>query len=100
MWKEDEDVVLDSLPTGVIRQIRKGIKPTELKGLSVLAEEYIKLHQLSKMQVLLLAGLNRETAADTIYKAHTQREVTEQRSSFRASEGRKEKCEQKRKARR
>lgn len=67
-WKEDEDIVLDSLPPGVISQIRKGIKPTELKGLSVLASEYIKLHQLSKMQVLLLAGLNRESAGDVIYR--------------------------------
>lgn len=68
MWSEDSDVVLDSLPIGVITQIRKGVKPTELKGLSVLASEYIKLHQLSKMQVLLLAGVNRESAADVIYK--------------------------------
>ena len=79
VWKEDEDVVLDSLPIAVIRQIGKGVKPTELKGLSLLAEEYIKTHQLSKMQVLLLAGMNRETAADLLHKAYTKREVTEQK---------------------
>ena len=77
MWKEDSNTMLASLPTSVIRQIREGVKPIELKGLSLSVLEYIRVHQLSRMEVLLLAGLNQENAAKLIF--HRKLETRENR---------------------
>ena len=66
MWADEANTVLDELPPFVVEQIRKGIKPCELTGLSFTTLDYIKSYQLSKQNILTLAGLNAEQARELL----------------------------------
>lgn len=66
IWKEKEKSELVALPQLVISQIRKGINPRDLTGLSVSVMEYIRTNQLTSQDILLLAGVNIEEAKDIV----------------------------------
>ena len=70
-WKEDQDAKLISIPSYVVRQILKGITPSKLTGLPVNVVEYIRVHQLTVRDILLLTGLSKEQVTDIEEKRRT-----------------------------
>ena len=79
MWFDEENTVLGELPFLVVGQIRKGIKPCELTGLSVDTLDYIRAYQLSKQDILTLAGLSIEQARDLLHRRDRNGRKTKER---------------------
>ncbi len=68
MWRDERDIKLDSLPYFVVKQIEKGINPCNLTGLSFDILEHIRSYQLSKLNILTLAGLSEEEAREILHR--------------------------------
>ena len=92
MWYVDRNIELGSLPNLVVKQTQMGTKPCELIELPISVLDYIKTHQLTKINVLMLAGLNTEEARDILLKSLTNIEV----SAVRRRSGKYERKKQKR----